>query len=66
MAQDRIVAVGFLTSAEMMLLGERFERYFPVEDDEVFADLLEKLDQIEATPVATGVAFVDRRNRDRS
>lgn len=57
MAQDRIVAVGFLTSAELTMLGERFERYFPVEDGDVFADLLEKLDQVEATPTARGVAI---------
>lgn len=65
MAQDKIVAVGFLTSAELMLLGERFDRYFPVEDDDVFADLLEKLDQVEATPTASGVTFHDKRERTR-
>jgi hypothetical protein len=57
MAQDRIVAVGFLTSVELAMLGERFERYFPVKDGNVFADLLEKLDRVEATPMATGVTI---------
>lgn len=50
MTQDRIVAVGFLTSADLRLLGERFDRYFPVEHEDVFTELLSELDKIEATP----------------
>ena len=50
MAEDRIVAVGFLTSADLRLLGERFDRYFPVEHEDVFTELISELDKIEATP----------------
>ena len=57
MEQDRIVAVGLLTSADLKLLGARFDRYFPVEHDDVFDDLLSQLDQLEATPFGKGVSI---------
>ena len=57
MANDRIVAVGFLTGADLRLLGERFDRYFPVEHGDVFAELLSELDKVEATPFGSGVSI---------
>lgn len=58
MSKDRIV-VGLLTSRELEMLGERFQR---VEPDDLFADLLTQLDEFEATPVEEGVAI--RRKQD--
>ena len=57
MANDRLVAVGFLTDADLRLLGERFERYFPIEHEDVFAELVSELDKIEATPFERGVSI---------
>ncbi|WP_447725892.1 hypothetical protein [Sphingomonas koreensis] len=57
MGQDRIVAVGFLTDADLRLLGERFDRYFPVEQEDVFADLIAELDKVEAIPFGKGVSI---------
>ena len=56
MSKDRIVAIGLLTSLELEMLGERFNRFFPVEQDSLFDDLLIQLDQVEATPLGKGVA----------
>ena len=61
MAEDRIIAVGFLTSTDLAMLRERFNRYFPIEHDDVFDDLLRQLDNIEAAPVGKGVSFQVKR-----
>lgn len=47
---DRIVAVGFLTQNDLKVLGEGFDRMFPVDDAAGFDDLLAKLDGIAAIP----------------
>jgi hypothetical protein len=47
---DRIVAVGFLTQNDLKVLGESFDRMFPVNDDAGFDDLVAKLDGIAAIP----------------
>jgi hypothetical protein len=52
---DRIIAVGFLTQHDLNVLGRGFTRHFQVDHEDVFADLLAKLDQVEATPDAGGV-----------
>lgn len=57
MPEDRIVAVGFLTSRDLEILGGGFRRHFPVDHDDIFADLLTKLDHIEATPLGKGVTL---------
>lgn len=57
MAKDTVVAVGFLTTRDLELLGAGFHRHFPVDHDDMFADLLQKLDQVEATPLGKGVAL---------
>ncbi len=61
MPEDRIVAIGFLTSTDLKLLGERFSRYFPVEHDDVFDDLLRQLDNVEAAPLGKGVSLQVKR-----
>ena len=48
MAQDRIVAVGLLTTRDLERLGSGFRRCFPVSDDEQFEDLLRAIDAAEA------------------
>ena len=55
MVDERIVAVGFLTQRDLDVLGGGFHRLFPVERDEVFADLLRQLDDVEASPMGKGV-----------
>jgi hypothetical protein len=58
LADDRIVSVGFLTQSDLDRLGAAFDRHFPIADDEVFADLLAQLDEIEAELVGTGVMLI--------
>lgn len=57
MAKDRIVAVGFLTAQDLDVLGQGFRRHFRVEHEDIFADLLTKLDAIEAAPLGNGVTL---------
>lgn len=50
MPSDRIVAVGFLTQGDLKLLGQGFDRLFPVTDDATFDDLLKQLEGITGVP----------------
>jgi len=56
--EDRIVAVGLLTQRDLDVLGNGFRRMFTVEDGDMFADLLEKLDEIEIEPCGQGVTIM--------
>jgi hypothetical protein len=47
--------VGFLTQRDLDVLGGGFNRLFPIERDDVFADLLRQLDDVEASPSGKGV-----------
>ncbi len=66
--REPVVAIGFLTRHDLHVLGTGFHRLFPVAQDDVFADLLDRLDQVEATPHRDGVllrgAERDRRRED--
>lgn len=41
-----IVAIGLLTSDELKRLGDSFNRYYAVPDDNVFSDLMAELDKV--------------------
>ncbi|MEJ7934865.1 hypothetical protein WG907_11410 [Sphingobium sp. AN558] len=44
---ERIIAVGLLSQRDLEVLGRNFTRHFPLqENDDLFADLLAKLDPI--------------------
>lgn len=43
---DRIVSIGFLTERDLKRLGEGFQRHLPISRDDIFADLMMKLDQL--------------------
>lgn len=43
---EKIVAIGLLTQRDLDLLGSGFERAFSIQEDDVFADLIARLDQI--------------------
>lgn len=55
MNTERVIAFGFLTERDLELLGSDFRRHFPIEDENLFADLIEQLDRIEIEPVEQGV-----------
>lgn len=63
MAEDQVVAVGFLTARDLELLGAGFQRHFPVDHDDIFADLLAQLDRVEAVPMKRSVALRIRNER---
>jgi hypothetical protein len=48
LAQERIVAVGLLTSRDLERLGSGFSRCFPVSDDGKFDELLRAIDVADA------------------
>jgi len=43
----RIVAIGLLTEYELRLLGQGFDRAFPINDDNAFEELLKAIDEAE-------------------
>ena len=46
MAESRqIVAIGLLTQQDLEMLGQGFDRAFPIDDELVFEDLLRAIDQ---------------------
>lgn len=55
MATERVVAFGFLTNRDLELLGGGFTRHFPVTNDDLFAELIDKLDQVEIAPADRGI-----------
>lgn len=44
MPDDRIVAIGLLTTNELALLGSTFDRAWPIEHAPAFPDLLRQID----------------------
>ena len=47
---EEIVSIGLLTARDLEILGQGFRRHFPVRDDELFKDLLARLDELPARP----------------
>lgn len=60
MAEDRIVSIGLLTQRDLDNLGTAFRRQIPIDEDDMFSDLLEKLDQIDVAPHGKGVTIMPR------
>ena len=46
---ERIVAVALVTEAELQMLGEGFNRAFPVDETPCFVGLLEAIDTADRT-----------------
>jgi len=57
MVVERVVAFGFLTGRDLQLLGGGFNRHFPIENDDMFADLIDQLDRVEVEPLGRGVVI---------
>jgi len=57
MSQPPIVAIGFLTQRDLARLGESFTSHIPISDDDLFADLLTKLDAIEVEPLGPAIVL---------
>lgn len=57
MAIERVVAFGFLTDRDLEVLGREFTRHFPIDDDDLFADLIAQLDGVEVEPLGRGVVI---------
>jgi hypothetical protein len=55
MVTERVVAFGFLTDRDLKLLGSGFSRLYPIEDENLFADLIEQLDRIEIERLDQGI-----------
>lgn len=61
MPDDQIVAIGLLSRRDLEVLGEAFTRQIPVPDDDIFDDLLAKLDHVEASPLGRGVVLTSTK-----
>ncbi|NYT40734.1 hypothetical protein HZY97_08195 [Sphingomonas sp. R-74633] len=58
MTDRKIVAIGLLTQADLERLGNSFRDAIPINDDHIFADLLDRLDQIEVEPLGRGIVLM--------
>ncbi|BBF68814.1 hypothetical protein [Sphingomonas bisphenolicum] len=47
---DKVVSIGLLTERDLERLGEGFRRHIPITSDDLFADLMAKLDRIPFDP----------------
>lgn len=52
MTQDHIAATSFLSKADLKQLVTGLNRVIPLRDDDLFANLIKKLDEIEIVPRA--------------
>ena len=53
---QQIVAIGLLTQHELELLGQGFDRAFPIDEALVFEDLLRAIDEAEQALKSRGEA----------
>lgn len=58
MTNDKIVSVGFLSENDLLKLGSTFTRHFAVPQDDIFADLIAQLDEVDAQPFGKGVVLM--------
>ena len=65
MANHNVVALAFLTQQQLDQLGAGFRNYLPVQQDDVFDELLAKLDQAEAAPLGRGVTLMPVKPNSR-
>lgn len=61
---NNIIAIGLLTPDDLARLGEGFTRHFPIVQDEAFADLLAKLDQVPAVRIQGIAPLGDDQSRN--
>ena len=45
MTRGPIIAVGLLTQGDLNVLGQEFRRYFPVDNDPCFVELIAAIDE---------------------
>lgn len=57
MSSQPIVAIGFLTQRDLERLGRAFTSHIAVPDDDMFADLLTRLDAVEIEPLGAAVVL---------
>ncbi|RYD58053.1 MAG: hypothetical protein EOP60_03605 [Sphingomonadales bacterium] len=58
MTHDKIISIGLLSQRDLDRLGSTFTRSIPVVDDDMFADLLDQLDKVEASPRIDGIMLM--------
>jgi hypothetical protein len=63
---EKIVSVGLLTESDLLRLSNQFYRHIPIEHDELFADLLQQLDKVEAMPAKNGITLSLKQRHERS
>lgn len=64
MSKPTIVSIGFLTQRDLDRLGQTFTNHIPIPaEDDMFADLLGKLDRIEIEPLGKGIVIMPNKMR---
>ncbi len=60
MSKPPIVSVGFLNQLDLERLGETFTAHIPVPHDDIFAELMMKLDDVAIEPFGKGIAMMPK------
>ena len=59
MTDDKIISIGLLSRRDLDRLGSTFTRSIPIIDEnDMFADLLQQLDHVEASPRGQGILLM--------
>ncbi len=45
---EPIISIGLLTESDLRKLGDQFKRHYPVENEDIFVDLIAALDRLPA------------------
>lgn len=64
MADDRIVALGLLTSSEVRLLGPQFKRLWPVDETPCFEGLIDAIDEADRQLQLSKIAETEPRGSE--
>lgn len=57
MSKPPIVSVGFLTQLDLERLGRQFTNHIPVAQDDMFADILAQLDEIDIEQLGPAIVL---------
>ena len=57
MSKPPIVSVGFLTQLDLERLGRQFTSHIPVAQDDMFADILAQLDEIDIEQLGPAIVL---------
>ena len=62
--EDRVIAIGLLTSRDLEALGATFSRFYPVDETPCFGELLRAIDEADRAERIARSALPDKTGPD--